>query len=135
MPCYAAYEHVSSSGHLFHASLITHQHSSSEGSVLVCCLTRSVFYLPAPLPLNHLVTEMYQGPTLVLQGARDPLNDAPARAAAIAAACSNVRVHLLNGGHCPHDESPAAFNEALLRFVREVSMQRVAGPKEVAAVC
>ena len=33
------------------------------------------------------------------QGARDPLNDAVQRASAIAAACPNVRVQLLDGGH------------------------------------
>jgi pimeloyl-ACP methyl ester carboxylesterase len=82
-----------------------------------------------------LVAELYGGPVLVLQGARDPLNDAPARAAALAAACSNVRVHLLEGGHCPHDEVPAAFNEALQGFMREVGVQRVAGAQEVAVVC
>lgn len=33
------------------------------------------------------------------QGARDPLNDAVRRASDIAAACPNVRVQLLDGGH------------------------------------
>ena len=34
-----------------------------------------------------------------VQGARDPLNDALQRASDIAAACPNVRVQLLDGGH------------------------------------
>ena len=38
---------------------------------------------------------------MVLQGAMDPLNDARARAAALDAACSNVEVQLIAGGHCP----------------------------------
>ena len=38
---------------------------------------------------------------MVLQGALDPLNDARARAAALQAACSNVEVQLIGGGHCP----------------------------------
>ena len=62
---------------------------------------RSVFYLPAPKPLNYLVQDMYGGPCMVLQGAKDPLNDARARAAALGAACPNVQVQLINGGHCP----------------------------------
>lgn len=37
---------------------------------------RSVFYLPKPRPLNHLVADLWGGPTLVLQGVLDPLNDA-----------------------------------------------------------
>lgn len=41
---------------------------------------RSVFYLPKPRPLNHLVGALYRGPTLVLNGALDPLNNAVARA-------------------------------------------------------
>jgi hypothetical protein len=60
-----------------------------------------VFYLPKPLPLNHLVGDLYGGPTMVLQGALDPLNDARARAHALQEACPNVRVRLLDGGHCP----------------------------------
>ena len=31
---------------------------------------RSVFYLPKPRPLNHLVQDLFGGPTLVLQGAK-----------------------------------------------------------------
>ncbi len=38
-------------------------------------------------------------PTPCWQGARDPLNDAVRRAKDIAAACPNVRVQLLDGGH------------------------------------
>jgi len=29
----------------------------------------------------------------------------------------NVKVELLKAGHCPHDESPAEVNAALLRFI------------------
>lgn len=39
-------------------------------------LCRSAFYLPRPLPLNHYVADRWGGPTLCLQGALDPLNDA-----------------------------------------------------------
>jgi hypothetical protein len=43
----------------------------------VCApVCRSVFYLPKPRPLSHLVADLWRGPTLVLQGALDPLNDA-----------------------------------------------------------
>lgn len=33
-------------------------------------ICRSVFYLPKPRPLNHLVQDLFGGPTLVLQGAK-----------------------------------------------------------------
>ncbi len=59
-------------------------------------------YLPTPAPLNHLVS-VFGGPVLVLQGALDPLNDAPGRAAKLAALCANAEVQLLQAGHCPHD--------------------------------
>jgi hypothetical protein len=48
-------------------------------------------------------------PTPCRQGARDPLNDAVRRAKDIAAACPNVRVQLLDGGHwCSARPAPAA---------------------------
>ena len=132
---------------------------------------RSVFYSSNPRPLSHLVGNLWRGPTLVLQGTLDPLNDAkgrclhaveytcnenspsgdsallvhpcraccnldpcslvtlvamcmlvpgcePAgRAEALQQCCPNVDVKLLNAGHCPHDEAPAAVNEALLEFL------------------
>lgn len=37
---------------------------------------RSVFYLPPPRALNWMVADAWAGPTLVLQGVLDPLNDA-----------------------------------------------------------
>ena len=70
-----------------------------QGHTVLSC--RSVFYLPPPKPLNYLVQDLYGGPCMVLQGALDPLNDARARAAALQAACSNVEVQLIGGGHCP----------------------------------
>ena len=111
--------------HCMHAAMMTF-----KAAVL---LSRSVFYLPPPLPLNHLVADMYGGPVLVLQGAKDPLNDAMARAAALGAACSNVRVQLIDGGHCPHDEVPAVFNEAVMRFMQEVEYAQ--GARQIAAMC
>lgn len=78
---------------------------------------QSVFYLPKPRPLNHLVADLWGGPTLVLQGVLDPLNDAKGRAEALAAACPNVAVQLVDAGHCPHDEAPAAVNAVLLVFL------------------
>jgi len=43
-------------------------------------LRRSVFYLPKPRPLDHLVGTLFAGPTLVLNGALDPLQKAVDRA-------------------------------------------------------
>lgn len=90
---------------------------------------QSVFYLPKPRPLNHLVADLWGGPTLVLQGVLDPLNDAKGRAKAIAAACPNVAVQLVDAGHCPHDESPAAVNAVLLEFLaaRSISISDEGG--------
>jgi pimeloyl-ACP methyl ester carboxylesterase len=80
--------------------------------------THCRFYLPKPRALNYLVTKAFGGPTLVLQGVKDPLNDAKGRAGEIGRLCSNAEVHLLDAGHCPHDEVPEAFNEALAAWVQ-----------------
>ncbi|GLC43944.1 hypothetical protein PLESTB_000212500 [Pleodorina starrii] len=79
---------------------------------------KSVWYLPPPRALNWLVAEAWRGPTLVLQGALDPLNDARSRARQLGELCPNVQVQLLQAGHCPHDEVPEQVNEALLGFIR-----------------
>ena len=79
----------------------------------------SVFYLPKPRALNHLVADKWGGPTMVLQGVLDPLNDARGRAQALAKACPNVKLVLLQAGHCPHDEVPHLVNRALLRFIEQ----------------
>lgn len=84
---------------------------------------RSVFYLPKPRPLNFLVQDLFGKPTLVLQGAKDPLSNAVARAKELENACSNVEVQMLNAGHCPHDEVPHLVNQGLLDFVQRISDQ------------
>lgn len=78
---------------------------------------RSVFYLPKPRALNYLVTDGFGGPTLVLQGAKDPLNDAPGRAKTLQRLCTNARIVMLDAGHCPHDETPPTVNTAIADFV------------------
>ncbi|KAF6257981.1 Alpha/Beta hydrolase protein [Scenedesmus sp. NREL 46B-D3] len=84
----------------------------------------SVFYLPKPRPLNYLVNELWRGPTAVIQGVLDPLNDAQARSDLLVAQCAPVGLRAWNiqAGHCPHDEQPEAVNAALLEFVEEMVM-------------
>lgn len=96
---------------------------------------RSVFFLPPPRALNWLVAEAFGGPLLVLQGARDPLNDARGRAAALGRLCPRARVVLLDAGHCPMDEAPEAVNAALTEFVlSDVMGAKVArGPAALAS--
>lgn len=96
---------------------------------------RSVFYLPKPRALNYLVTEAFGGPALVLQGAKDPLNDAKGRANELERLCSNAKVVLLDAGHCPHDEVPEQFNARLGEFLMEVvgTKKGKEGAKETAA--
>lgn len=93
----------------------------------------SVFYLPPPRPLNHLV-QRFGGPVAVLQGALDPLNDARSRAKQIGELCPEARIELLQAGHCPHDECDKEFSAALLRFVRDVEGGTLAGPARGGAV-
>mmetsp|Transcript_28751 Transcript_28751/g.80959 ORF Transcript_28751/g.80959 Transcript_28751/m.80959 type:complete len:730 (-) Transcript_28751:443-2632(-) len=90
---------------------------------------RSVFYLPAPRPLNFLI-DTFGGPTMVLQGKLDPLNDAVGRAKQLKEACRNdVSLTLLDAGHCPHDEVPEEVNRHLEEFASGLS--RDALPKAV----
>ncbi|GIL51391.1 hypothetical protein Vafri_7390 [Volvox africanus] len=79
---------------------------------------KAAWYLPPPRALNWLISEAWRGPTLVLQGALDPLNDARSRAQQLGNLCPNVQVELLQAGHCPHDEVPEQVNEGLLHFIR-----------------
>jgi pimeloyl-ACP methyl ester carboxylesterase len=48
--------------------------------------------------------------------------------------CSNVRVELLQAGHCPHDEAPEAVNRALLQFMAQDVMAAVGQAQQPAAV-
>jgi len=59
--------------------------------------------LPTPRSCDGLFAD-FGGPVLVAQGAKDPLNDAPARAAVFGRISPRVSVDLLDLGHCPHDE-------------------------------
>lgn len=77
---------------------------------------RSVFFLPSPRPLNHLINDLYRGKVMVLQGVLDPLNDATKRAAQIISACPQAALVSLQAGHCPHDEVPELVNEQIGRF-------------------
>jgi pimeloyl-ACP methyl ester carboxylesterase len=82
----------------------------------------SVFYLPKPRPLNYLINNLWRGPTAVVQGVLDPLNDARGRADQLERECPGTRVWAINAGHCPHDEAPAEVNRALLEFVEQMVM-------------
>lgn len=79
----------------------------------------AVFYLPPPRALNYMVASLWRGPTLVLQGVLDPLNDAAGRAQQLKELCPNVQLQLLQAGHCPHDEVPEQVNEGLLVFAEQ----------------
>jgi pimeloyl-ACP methyl ester carboxylesterase len=83
----------------------------------------SVFYLPPPRSLGALVQRSGVR-TLILNGARDPLNDAVKRGRDLEAECARrglgaaVRLQLVEAGHCPHDEAPEEINTALRAFIR-----------------
>ncbi|KAK9836731.1 hypothetical protein WJX74_006975 [Apatococcus lobatus] len=83
---------------------------------------QSVFYLPKPLPLNHLVRNLFQGPAMVLSGAKDPLNDAGGRAQQLKRCCPDIKVVLVEAGHCPHDERPDLINIELMRFLADIKV-------------
>lgn len=76
-----------------HPPMRSHPHSSIRNTTHKPFLScRSVFYLPKPRALNYLVASRFGKPTLVLQGALDPLNNAPQRADDIDRLCPNAQV-------------------------------------------
>lgn len=77
---------------------------------------QSVFYMPRPRALDVLLAKEFGGPCLLLQGAKDPLNDARGRAEALGEAVPGIEVRLLDAGHCPHDEVPGEVAEAVAAF-------------------
>lgn len=89
---------------------------------------KSVFFLQPPTPLNYLLTEMYGGPILVVQGCLDPLNDAKGRVAQFEDTCPKVQVKLLSAGHCPHDEAPEDVNSEIIRFAASLKTSKTASP-------
>jgi pimeloyl-ACP methyl ester carboxylesterase len=93
----------------------------------------SVFYLPPPPTLTALVRR-FGGPTLICNGALDPLNDARARGELLASLCPTAQLRLLSAGHCPHDESPAEFGNALRCFLQDIDGAAAAAAAKAAAV-
>eukprot|EP00741_Cyanophora_paradoxa_P007234 tig00001094_g6998.t1 len=74
------------------------------------------FTLPKPRTINALVAAS-EAPVMVLQGEHDPLNDARGRAERLAAVLGERgELHLLDAGHCPHDERPELVNPLLRAF-------------------
>eukprot|EP00879_Flechtneria_rotunda_P024021 GHRR01025443.1.p2 GENE.GHRR01025443.1~~GHRR01025443.1.p2 ORF type:complete len:101 (+),score=36.52 GHRR01025443.1:214-516(+) len=67
-----------------------------------------------------MIAELWKGPTAVVQGVLDPLNDALGRARQLAEICPDLQVWELQAGHCPHDEVPEQVNAALLEFAEQV---------------
>lgn len=54
---------------------------------------------------------------MVLSGAQDPLNDAGGRARQLKSCCPDMKMVLVEAGHCPHDEQPGIINAELLGFL------------------
>ncbi|KAJ7515707.1 hypothetical protein O6H91_22G024300 [Diphasiastrum complanatum] len=79
----------------------------------------SLFYLRAPLPLNFFL-DRYDAKVLVIQGAKDPLQNSLQKANMLKAYCKNVSVALVNSGHCPHDEIPEEVNGIIYNWLATV---------------
>ena len=76
-----------------------------------------MFYLPKPRPLDHLVGTLFAGPTLVLNGALDPLQKAVERAEVITPSMSCVYGVLTQGvKHCCVKEPGKASASCLKRW-------------------
>lgn len=91
---------------------------------------RSAFFLPSPVPITYNL-EAFNGPTLVLQGVLDPLNDAKTRANEIEQntdlPSSLFKVVRLQLGHCPMDENADMVNKEMLQFLQNEVASFTAG--------
>jgi len=78
---------------------------------------RTVFDIPSGEPLDPLFARL-RCPLLLVWGIRDPWINAPGRRATFQrhAPAATTEV-VLEAGHCPHDEVPAAVNAALLDWL------------------
>ena len=68
--------------------------------------------------MNDIFRE-YTGPVLIAQGALDPLNNAPQRAAQFENIRSGVWVNLMDLGHCPMDEGPQEVAAGVMQWAVE----------------
>ena len=91
--------------------------------------------LPRPRTANDLLygefgtlirkdSEVYQGswsgPSVVIQGMLDPLQDSNERVAGFTGLRKGIDKRLINAGHCPHDELPLDSANALYDWLRTV---------------
>ena len=76
--------------------------------------------------MNDIFRE-YAGPVLIAQGALDPLNNAPQRAAQFENIRPGVWVKLMDLGHCPMDEGPQEVAEGVIQWAVERGIVREVG--------
>ena len=78
---------------------------------------RTVFDIPRGEPLDRLLAQL-TAPLLLIWGLRDPwINGERRRQAFQRHAPARTAEHLLEAGHCPHDEVPEQVNAALLQWL------------------
>ncbi|CAI5463850.1 unnamed protein product [Closterium sp. Yama58-4] len=84
-------------------------------------LSTQVLLHPSALSLNDLLSSLRaasESPMLLLWGALDPWMT-PAKAQTIVDNYSAAQRVDISAGHCPHDEDPDAFNQALLQWLQQ----------------
>jgi pimeloyl-ACP methyl ester carboxylesterase len=78
---------------------------------------RTVFDIPRGEPLDALLAQL-MAPLLLIWGLHDPwINGERRRAAFLRHVPQGTTEHLLQAGHCPHDEVPEQVNAALLEWL------------------
>jgi pimeloyl-ACP methyl ester carboxylesterase len=78
---------------------------------------RTVFDIPRGEPLDALLPQLV-APLLLIWGLHDPwINGEGRRAAFLRHVPEDTTEHLLEAGHCPHDEVPEQVNAALLSWL------------------
>lgn len=83
----------------------------------------SGFVLPPQRSINELL-QAYKGPLLIYQGKFDPLMAAPARTEAFRAIYPSATIHVVDAGHCPHDEVPEKFNSEFSKWIEDSLARR-----------
>lgn len=91
----------------------------------------SVFKSPSGRKLDQLLQSLTK-PLILIWGEADPWMS-PDKAEQFREFCPEADITYIDAGHCPHDERPAAVNDAILNWIQRIQPPSLAAPKSQGA--
>ena len=73
---------------------------------------------------SNVYQGFWNGPTVVIQGMLDPLQNSNERIAGFTGLRTGIEKSPINAGHCPHDELPSECAEALYKWLPSTLAQK-----------